>query len=235
MITKDQISQEITRVQSDYFAMNTGQKFPFDIELLIESYGIDIVPTANLERDFAVDAVLSADFTTIYCDLERYMDRKYDTRMRFSLAHELAHIRLHKNHFYAQFENVEITSSSIHDHHYGIDDSKRKQLEYEAHSFAGQLLVPTVRLRAEAAQLILNNIDMLYESNLGVNRILAGMINKIANAFGVSTDVIEKRITNEKIAEYLELDVNSPLNQVQKPELLTRLSKFSNINFVHYN
>lgn len=227
---KDHIAQHVVQSQSDYYGIVRGSKYPVDMELLLESvYDVSIVPTSNLEREHQTDTVLAADFKTIYVDLSQYMNHSYDTRIRFSLAHELGHIRLHRGFFQAQVQTV--SRNNAHAFHYHtMNDQKYRKHESEAHEFAGSLLVPRGHLVAEASQEILNNIDVLYDSGVTIARLLNAMSSRIALAFGVSDAVIARRIAAEKLAEYFELDEHSPINQVEKPELTKRLNRLLDIS-----
>ncbi len=73
-----------------------GNKLPIPIDEIIEfSYGIDIVPFPNLQRDFDIEGFISGDLSCIYVDDFVFQNRLF--RYRFTLAHEIGHLVLHKD------------------------------------------------------------------------------------------------------------------------------------------
>ena len=69
-------------------------ELPVPIDEIVEfSLGIIIVPVERLWKDFDTDGWLSKDLSTIYVDEVQMTD--YETRYRFTLVHEVAHLLLH--------------------------------------------------------------------------------------------------------------------------------------------
>lgn len=78
----------------------SGKNLPVDMELIIEmELGLTIEPITDLQRELDVDAFLKRDFSGIVVDLECFMDERFRNRFRFSLAHEIGHLILHRNLF----------------------------------------------------------------------------------------------------------------------------------------
>ena len=66
------------------------------IEEIVEfDFRINIVPVLGLQREFEVEGFTSGDLKNIYVDEYTYTDRI--TRYRFTLAHEMGHIVLHRH------------------------------------------------------------------------------------------------------------------------------------------
>lgn len=118
---------------------------PVDVELIAEKAGIDIVPAANLRDDVAIDACISADLKSLYVDLQYLMNTRMEFRVRFSIAHELGHLVLHRHVF---DEYAQESPKSAQEWAKLIQDRiETPILEREANEFAGCLLVPEPALR----------------------------------------------------------------------------------------
>jgi len=133
--------REIREAADSYREKNWHDgKVPIDIELILERMGIDIVPVANFRSEVGVDACLSADLKTIHIDLGYYMDDRMAFRVRFSEAHELGHLILHRRLFedYRKLGTKTILEWAQH-----IRDRFENEIyEKEADEFASCLLVP---------------------------------------------------------------------------------------------
>jgi Zn-dependent peptidase ImmA (M78 family) len=85
-------------VRNRYWSAGT---LPVDVEAIVEfKLKLDIEPEHNLMQQTDMEAYLRSDLTGIIVDHDHYMDEKFANRMRFSFAHELGHLFLHKD-FYA--------------------------------------------------------------------------------------------------------------------------------------
>lgn len=66
------------------------------IEIVELDLGIDVNPIAGLQSRCDLDAFLERDLSTICIDHDLYMETRQENRLRFTLAHELGHLVLHK-------------------------------------------------------------------------------------------------------------------------------------------
>ena len=67
---------------------------PVDVESIIEcDLGLDIIPIPGLQRVIGAEAFLSSDLRGISVD-QSVLENRIN-RYRFSLAHELGHLKLH--------------------------------------------------------------------------------------------------------------------------------------------
>jgi hypothetical protein len=147
---------------------------------------------------FKVDAAISFDLTGIFLDKGAYEDfergdRWEEKRLRYSVAHEIGHCVLHRK---------EILASSFE----AIPDFKKwagrredcNSAEYQAHEFAGRLLVPLnllVRVYDEvSATEHRRNKGWREQANAR-----SDLAKKIAPRFGVNRGVIEVRFHREGI------------------------------------
>lgn len=167
------------------------------IELVEIDLKIDIIPLPGLLQEFDIDGFLGKYFKRLYIDEDIYFDERYQNRLRFTLAHEIGHLVLHK----------EMISTCKYDTpedwikaRQSLDDEDLKWFELQAHEFGGRLLVPKQQLIREVAvdeakineyieAMGTNNIDILAEY-------LSPRISKI---FNVSESVIAIRLKREKI------------------------------------
>jgi Zn-dependent peptidase ImmA (M78 family) len=147
----------------------------------------------ELQKTHSIDAFVSHDLQNIYID-NAVMESRSPNRYRFSLAHELAHIVLHKH----VFENI--CFRSLREWKQVIQSMKetdRRWLEWQAHSFAGLLLVPRKPLREKLGEAV----NMATDAGLDVHKYpdvaKDYVCNWIGKDFEVSAQVVEKRLDKD--------------------------------------
>lgn len=187
------IDYKLIKEKADAFRKKyCGNIIPVDIEKTIEKIGIDIIPIPNLERLCNTDAFIASDWKSIQVDNEKYMDDRYYNRLRFSLAHELGHLLLHKL-LYASLAILNLEDyyrflSEVS----GIEYSK---IETQANKFAGFLLIPREILKIERSNILKKYYDELKSIDAKqVNSYIAG---QLAKKFGVSPEAMEIALNNE--------------------------------------
>lgn len=175
------------------------RELPIDIEGIIEKrLKLNIEPEHGLLEEFDVDAYLKRDLTGIVVDYKCYMDERFTNRLRFSLAHELGHLILHKD-LYTQFpiDSLKEWKSFI----LNLPDREYGFIEYQANEFAGRVLVPKELLTSEVDKCI----DQLEEAGLleylatNPEAILSSISPSLCKPFGVSDKVIEIRVGREEL------------------------------------
>lgn len=192
------LSDEVLRGEADAFLQRHHPSLivPVPIENIVEiGLGMDIVPFRAYKQRFGLDGAISVDMSTITVD-EHCMS-EYPNRYRFTLAHEVAHLVLHRD--YIQ----ELDAEAPDGWKRGVqqaDSIDVSRMEYQAHFFAGSILVPRVPLFAayEVArrQLEERGYDIGELSDLAVTQIAGS----IAKSFQVSTQVIERRLKKEGVS-----------------------------------
>ena len=96
-LTFDEVSREVEDLRARY---ETLQSIPIDIDAFLEfDLGLEIVPLAGLREKVNAEAMISQDYKTIYVDVQSYNDERLWNRLKFSIAHELGHMFLHKDFF----------------------------------------------------------------------------------------------------------------------------------------
>jgi len=162
---------------------------PVPIEWIIEQrFGMDIVPMPGLKRAFEIDAYITSDLAEIRVDLDVYSS--FETRYRFSLAHELAHKLLHAEVFsQLRFEGLEEWKKARE----GISEREYRFIEWHANAFAGLVLVPPDALakQFEAAKRRLTQIGLSIEE--ATPAAWDTLQSWVGDAFNVSGAVIDRR------------------------------------------
>jgi len=170
---------------------------PVDV-LAIAEFDLDlgIRTVTGLKQEADADALLLSEWKTLMVDQQQYMDPRFNNRLRFSIAHELGHYVLHRGVFAA------IPRSSIEEWISFMNEMPEKEysfLEYQAYEFGGRLLVPLDQLRTEFE----NTLEEMEQSGVSRHELsdaqLSYLCNPLAKCFAVSPEVIERRLTREKL------------------------------------
>ncbi len=166
-----------------------GKTLPLDMERIIEmELGLTIEPITDLQRELDVDAFLKRDFSGIVVDLECFMDERFRNRFRFSLAHEIGHLALHRDLF------DEYPINSIEEWKYfitGIPEEQYKYIEYQANEFAGRLLIPRNVLVEEIGRCLglIEDPQLIDYLRKDPAAVLSRISPRISRIFGVSDEV----------------------------------------------
>ncbi|MEI7732739.1 MAG: ImmA/IrrE family metallo-endopeptidase [Verrucomicrobiota bacterium] len=167
------------------------------LEVVEFELDLEVRPISRLKEDNDIDALLLGDWKTIVVDQVQYMDQRYANRLRFSMAHELGHYVLHQTVF------QQIPRGSIQEWTEFMRDMPEKEysfLEYHAYEFAGRFLVPPRALRQEFdATLLLAEQNGMPRTQLQGDAHLQYLAKPVSRAFAVSSSVIERRLTKEKL------------------------------------
>lgn len=192
-------SYEEIRNHADHFLKqyHPSMEIPIPIEEIAEfQMGLNIVPIPGLLRTFDVDGFTSNDLFNIYVDEFIYSDRP--GRYRFTLAHEVGHIILHKEIYSkANFRNIKEWKDFVN----SISEKDHRWLEYQAYSFGGLVLVPREHL-IKLTEFYVNRIqdeDISLRENWDFAWDLIAA--QLAKDFEVSPEVIEKRLSKDKVMD----------------------------------
>ena len=147
-IEKSKIKKEADKIR----AKAGVEGIPVNIEKIVElHFRINIIPKPNMQNDCDVDALIISDWNNIIVDKRMYDDERYQTRLRFSLAHELGHFILHKK----IWEKFNLKGVSDYEEFIEkIDINKYGALETQADMFANNILVPRATLRGKRVEVI---------------------------------------------------------------------------------
>lgn len=172
------------------------EKIPVNVELIAEKNGINIIELPELQRSASIEGFITSDFSSIYID--QSISRNVPVRGRFTIAHELGHMVLH-NDIYSKYSFSSITDwiefqEEINEKTYG-------SIEWQGYSFAGCLLVPKFFLD----DLFKINLDSVFpliddakfygmDRDSYLNSAISFLADKMAPAFDVSTEVVNRRV-----------------------------------------
>lgn len=194
-IPKERIWQEADLLRAEH---SGGRSLPVQILDLAEfDLGLDLVPVNGLREQLDIDALLMGDLSSILLDKRSFMSPRLEYRLRFSVAHEIGHLILHRN-ICAGLQHV--SAKEWFDYISAIPDTEYGWVEWQAYEFAGRLLVPPEPLR-EAVQTSVQAAQAAgYADWLAADEAaLDYLATCIAPKFGVSVEVIAKRLRAEKL------------------------------------
>ena len=192
---KERIWQEADRLRAAHPA---GRELPVKILDLAEfDLHLDLVPVNGLREQLDIGALLMGDLKSILVDKRAFMSPRLEYRLRFSVAHEIGHLVLHRD-IYAGLQHT--TATEWFDYISAIPEVEYGWVEWQAYEFAGRLLVPPEPLR-EAFQAAIQSAQAAgYSDWLAADEAALDYIaTRIAPKFGVSAEVIAKRLRVEKL------------------------------------
>ena len=176
-------------------------EIPIPIEEIVEfDLGLDIIPIPGLYRDFNIESWLSHNQRSIYVDLRQC--EEMETRYRFTLAHEVGHLLLHSD-VYAG-----ISLNSLEDwlaFHDRLDPTLRDNLEWQARSLAGRILVPATPL-VHQAQTLIDRMKSRLPKSYDHEALLGAMSIPLGDTFNVHEEVVRIRLSGDKIGARISFD-----------------------------
>lgn len=190
-------SYEDLRKKADEFLhkYHPSGNIPIPIEEIVEfEFRINIVPVLGLQREFEVEGFTSGDLKNIYVDEYVYTDRI--TRYRFTLAHEIGHIVLHR-HLYRdhKFDSIYGWKGFIN----SMTEEEHSWLEYQGYAFAGLVLVPKEKLLKSVSEWTRKIRDRGISMEKNWDFAWDLITEHVAKAFLVSPDVIDKRVEKDGV------------------------------------
>lgn len=172
---------------------HTSKRIPIPIEHIVEfDLKLDIVPLPGLEEAFEIVGFTSSDLSEITVD--EYVYQHQPGRYRFTLAHETGHTVLHADLFkQQQFRTVDDWKGFVR----AFPEMDLSRLEWQAHSFAGLILVP-----GDTLERILREVIRQVKVKGGKHDsdfANALVLEITATRFAVSASVIERRVGYDQL------------------------------------
>ncbi len=194
------LSYDDLRQKSESFLSryNPNKLIPVPIEEIVEfDFEINIIPIPELHENFNIDGFTSSDLKDITVDEFVYQSRP--GRYRFTLAHEIGHIVLHRNIFKEfKFSNIAGWKKFVKN----IDEKKYSWIEWQAYSFAGLVLVPSLELKKAVKSSIVKAKHHEMDLDRRTKDITWSYISSwVSKKFCVSSAVVDKRIEKDKLKE----------------------------------
>lgn len=175
---------QIEQEASTFLKENWGGDFPVDVEAICDQLGVGVVYVPGIYRNFGVDSYINSDFTTIVVDEDAAVNN--EARYRFSIAHELGHLVLHKEYYPSNIYDLESFLRYI-----TID--RNSDAEHQADMFAAALLVPLDELKTQMEEVFGRDLRVGFEDVSEETRSFA--YSAIVDYFQVSDAVLAKRIS----------------------------------------
>jgi hypothetical protein len=126
--------------------LHHADDIPVPIERIVEvDFGLHIVPVTDLRSLAGTRGYLTSDCSTIMVD--RYFYDHDEHTYRYTLAHELSHIELHRDLWSAL--NITSTDEYLEAMESLLSEAEYDHLEWQANNFAGRVLVPEKHLRSQ--------------------------------------------------------------------------------------
>lgn len=189
--------REIRQAAEGFLAEHHPElEVPIPIEDILElKLEIEIRPVAGLANAYQRHGVLLSSGKVIVVDDDDYMN--YETRCRFTLAHELAHIILHKDHL----DRISADSTEAAWRAYSELPAKElAEMERDASLFAGQLLVPPSALQRAFDELCARFMDTKKVDIRTLGIAARDYVAKeLAPQFNVSEKVVAIRLEEDEL------------------------------------
>jgi hypothetical protein len=94
-IPKERVWQEAEKFRAAYPA---ARKVPVQVLELAEfDLALELIPAEGLREQLEIDALLMGDLKSILVDRRAFMSPRLEYRLRFSVAHEIGHLVLHRD------------------------------------------------------------------------------------------------------------------------------------------
>lgn len=182
-----------------------GDIIPVNIEYILEEkLSIEIIPLPGLKQWCNTDAFISLNWQSVYIDNKKYMDDSYYNRLRFSIAHEVGHMVLHKD-LYNRL-NIK-THEDFSRFLFEVPGKQYGYLETQANKFAGYFLIPRDILYFERNKAIDKHQEIINFDSKQVNGYLALPLSK---KFGVSAEAMEIALVSGLDSEWSEAPAGGP-------------------------
>jgi len=194
-LSKEELRQISGESRGDYSS-------PLDIDLLIEKeYDITLIEVGDLELSLQKEAAISPQLDRIYYD-----PAIYELRLRFSLAHELAHRILHGV-FLREQECA--TLDAFVGFQRTLPFSTVRMMEWEANYFASCLLMPPDELSTIICEYVESKCPQICkaQATFSRDRYLDHFSEQVAgftaNQFGVSIGAVKKRMEEDDLFDLI--------------------------------
>lgn len=179
--------EDILEVSKRFLAKyNPSLILPVPIEEIAElSLKITMIPIPNLEKVFGHESFISGDFKHITID--EFVYENNGARTRFTVAHEIGHIVLHKSLYERQKiggidEFLKFQNS--------IEPREWQRLDIQANRFAGGILFP----EKEFEKVVKEGVESVGGLNSFTILDLEDLVKKIKEVFDVSGDCVKTQL-----------------------------------------
>ncbi|MEK7676631.1 MAG: ImmA/IrrE family metallo-endopeptidase [Verrucomicrobiota bacterium] len=199
-IYPETIRTTVDGIRSEYPVCS---RLPLDI-LVFAEHDLGLEFDFKPIRQFGQDAFLRHDLRGIVFDNDAFAAQSVN-RLRFSVAHELGHLYLHKDIYgKVRFENVEEWLDFFEQ----VPPDQYQRVEWQADEFAGQLLMPVKELSAALEETI-GDAEREGYFPLGPEAVLEFCCRSMHRDFGVSQQAMSTRLHRDKLWPHRKVAVRS--------------------------
>lgn len=197
-LRKEEIWEEAENFRKLY--VKPTDLIPVPIEEILEiDLGISVLPKHGLKSIADIDGFISNDLKTIYVDAEMYADKRFNRRIRFTYAHEIGHLVIHR----AEIQKCKFKSENDWiQFRESLQEVSLSRFEWQAYEFAGRLLVP-VNILIDKLELLKPKIRQYLEKFEDKDMLIDSISSLLCKDFEVSDEVIQRRIKNENLYDVI--------------------------------
>ena len=203
-VTPPRLKFDFIRKKADEFRhkyVSPPDLLPIPIAEIIElKLGIQPIPIAGLKARIDIDGFLTRDLKEICVDYDVFMDDRQENRLRFTYAHEVGHLVLHKKEI--QESDFRTPEDWIHFREDFLEEDLN-WFEQHAYEFAGRLLVPREALLEEIEALRPKIKQFRAMAGGDEESLIYAISRTICTRFVVSPEVIARRIRAEKVWKHI--------------------------------
>jgi Zn-dependent peptidase ImmA (M78 family) len=154
------------------------------------------IPVFRLLDEIDIDGFLTKDLKSICVDQDVYENPRKENRLRFTFAHEVGHLVLHRREIQlCRFR----TSMDWMRFREDFEEEELFWFEQQAYEFAGRLLVPRSSLVEELKRLAPKIREFKRRGGSDEEKVVQAISRSICGKFAVSSDVIARRIKSERL------------------------------------
>ncbi len=162
---------------------------PIPIDDIAErKLGLNIIPLPGLYNVWDMDGFLYGDLSVIAVDQD-VLSHPNPARYRFTLAHEIGHLILHRQLFgVSNVRDVDSWQAFVK----AIPENLLKKVEWQAYCFAGLVLAPQEPLKREIARVVgevrdtIENLSNNVKVHADSSFLLEVVAEEVAKSFEVS-------------------------------------------------
>ncbi|MCK4431081.1 MAG: ImmA/IrrE family metallo-endopeptidase [Candidatus Aminicenantes bacterium] len=169
------------------------------LEIVESDLQLEVIPIDGLLENIDIDGFLTSDLQRICIDNKLYFDERQENRLRFTFAHEVGHLILHRDEI--QKCDFRTPKDWLHFREDFLEEDLN-WFEQHAYEFAGRLLVPKNILEEELGHLH-SKIESIRRKYTDRDEVIIDAISRIISPkFQVSPAVIQRRIRSEKLWQF---------------------------------
>lgn len=184
-LREDEIEKKALEARLNY-GVQDNEHVEYNFDLYLEKNNAEIVPGEGLLKDFGIDSFWTKGFKQLHIDAEIYRGKSH--RWRFSIAHEIGHLVLHKD----KEKDLSLEEWFLFQLK---ENGDRNIQEQEANTFASYFLISTKCLEKEMKNIfLLQEVKSFKEAGDTEKDISERFSNKLAEIFHVSLQVMEIRL-----------------------------------------